>query len=132
MENDVPGAVQRFERAGDQVLATLTENLDENVVGDAVLVDEPAAKIEFDLRSRRETDLDFLEADFNEQLEIFEFLLDAHRLGERLIAVAEIDAAPNRSASERSIRPLSIGQMDRREWAEFGNGSGLHDAKYSG
>jgi hypothetical protein len=46
-------------------------------------------------------DLDFLEADFHEQLEILEFLLDAHGLGEGLVAVAEIDAAPERRAGSR-------------------------------
>src|SRR5699024_9311920 len=44
----------------------------------------------------READLDLLEADFDEQLEKLQLLLQAHRDDERLVAIAQIDAAPYR------------------------------------
>jgi hypothetical protein len=123
MEDDVLRAAQGFERAGDQVLAALAEDLDGDVVGDAVFLDQAAAEIEFDLRCGREADLDFLEADADQQVEILEFFLDAHGLGEGLIAVAEVDAAPSRGAVERAVGPLAVGQIDGRERTVFANGS---------
>ena len=98
-------------------------------MGDAVFLDETATEIEFDLGSRRETDLDFLEANFHEQLEVFEFLVDAHGLGEGLVAVAEIDAAPDWGAVESAVGPLAVGQVDGRERAIFTDGRGLHGTK---
>ena len=76
----------------------LPENRDKEILSkvNKTPLDEAAAEIEFDLRGRGETDLDFFETDFHEQIEILEFLIDAHGLGEGLIAVAEIDAAPDR------------------------------------
>ena len=88
-----------------------------------------AAKIEFDLRSGRETDLDFLEADLDEQFEVLEFFLDAHGLGEGLVAIAQIHAAPNRRAAEDAARPLAVEQVDLRERPVFRDGRWLHEAE---
>ena len=109
MKDDVFRAHHRFARTRDQLLAALAEDLDGDIVGDAVLVYEATDEVELDLRSGRETNLDFLESDLHEHLEIFEFLLDAHGLGERLIAVAEIDAAPHGCLGLRAAGPLAIG-----------------------
>ena len=129
MENDVFRAAQGFEGTGDQVLAALAEDLDGDIVGDAVFLDQAAAEIEFDLRGGREADLDFLEADADQQVEVFEFFLDAHGLGEGLVAVPEIDAAPDRGAGERAVGPLAIGQMNGRKRAVFADGSRLHERR---
>jgi len=104
----------------------LAEDLEGDVGGNAVFLNEAATEIEFDLGGGRETDFDFLEADFHEQFEILEFLLDAHGLGEGLVAVAEIDAAPDRGLGERAVGPLAVGQGDGRERAVFRDGRGLH------
>ena len=126
VEDGVFRAREGGEAAHDQVFAALAQDLDGDAVGDAVLGDEAAAEIEFDLRSGREADLDFLEADFDEQSEVFEFFLDAHGLGEGLVAVAEVDAAPQRGAVEGAVGPLAVGQSDGRERAVFADGSRLH------
>ena len=119
-------AAQGSDAADDELFAALAEDLNRDVIRDAVFLDETATEIEFDLGSRRETDLDFLEANFHEQLEVFEFLVDAHGLGEGLVAVAEIDAAPDRGAVESAVGPLAVGQVDGRERAVFTDGRGLH------
>ena len=89
--------------------------------------DQPAAEIKLDLRGAGKTDLDFLEAGLHQQLEIFELLLDAHRLGERLVAVAQIDAAPDGRALERATGPLAVGEVDGRKRTVFRDGRRLHD-----
>jgi hypothetical protein len=47
------------------------------------------------IRGGGKADLDFLEAALHQRVEILELLLDVHRHGERLVAVAQIDAAPD-------------------------------------
>ena len=132
MEDGVLRAAHGRDAARDELLAALAEDLDGDVAGDAVFLDEAAAEIEFDLRGRREADLDFLEADLHEHLEILEFLLDAHRLGEGLVAVAEVDAAPDGRARKGAAGPLAVGQGDGREGAVFRDRRSLHDEQTNG
>ena len=96
--NGSPRALQRFKSAPDQLFPALHEYLNRNIIGNQVLVDQAAAKIELHLRSGRKTDFDFLEADANQQSEHFQLFLDAHRNRQRLIAVAQIYAAPDRKS----------------------------------
>src|SRR6185503_20127688 len=56
-----------------------------------------------------------------ERLKKFEFLTDVHGHSEGLVAVTEIDAAPARRLREDTVRPATVGQMDRRERAVFRN-----------
>ena len=129
MEDGVLRAAHRLDAARDQLLAALAENLDRDIIGDAFLLDEAAAEIEFDLRRTGETDLDFLETDADEHVEILEFFLDAHGLGEGLVAVAEIDAAPDGRVGEGAVGPLALRQIHRRKGPVFRDRSGLHDRK---
>ncbi len=122
MEDDVLRAAQGLERAHDQVLAALAQDLERDALGDAVFLDQTAAEIELDLRGRREADLDFLEADADQQREILELLLDAHGLGEGLVAIAQIDRAPVRRAGVDAVGPLAVGQGDGREGRVFAGG----------
>jgi len=127
MEDDVFGAGDGFAGTVDQLFAALAEELDGDVVGDAFFVDETADEIELGLGSGRKTDFDFLEADFHQQIEVLEFLLDAHGLGEGLIAVAQVDATPDGRTGERAVGPLAVGQIHRRERPVFGDRSRLHE-----
>ncbi len=68
---------------------------------------------EFRVRRGRKADFDFLETDFHERLEQFQFLRNVHRHGERLIAIAQIHAAPSWRVRERARRPLAVGQLWR-------------------
>ena len=108
MEDDVLGAAHRLEGAGDQVLAALAQDLDRDVVRNAILVNEAPGEVELDLRGRREADLDLLEANFDEHLEVLELLFDAHRLGEGLVAIPQIDAAPGRCAIDALGGPFAV------------------------
>ena len=59
-------------------------------------LDQQPHEVEVGLRSRRETDLDLLEADPHQHLEHAQLALGVHRLDQRLVAVAQVDAAPDR------------------------------------
>ena len=112
-------AAQRLERPLDELAACLRQHLHGDVVGDQVLVDEPAREVVFRLRRRRKTDLDLLEAELDEQREHLELLRDRHRLDERLVAVAQIDA----STSPARARSCDSATADRR--ARSGDRAGI-------
>ena len=108
-------AAQRLERAVDEVLAGLREHLDRDVVGDLILLDDLAHEVEVGLRGRRKADLDLLESHAHEQLEHPVLAIGPHRLDQRLVAVTQIDAAPQRRALDRAAGPAPRDQRDRRE-----------------
>ena len=88
-------------------------------VGHEILLDELADKGEIGLRRGRKADLDLLEAELDQQVEHAALAVGPHRLDQRLVAVAQIDAAPDRGAVDDPRRPAPVGQIDRGEWAVF-------------
>ena len=60
-----------------------------------------------------------LKPHFHERLEQLEFLRDVHRHGERLVAIAQIHAAPARRVREDAVGPLPVRQVHRRERTVF-------------
>ena len=121
MHDRALGALDRLERALDQLVARLGQHLDRHVGGDRLVVDQLAHEIEIGLRRGGETDFDFLEAQAHQQIEHAALALGPHRLDQRLVAVAQIDRAPHRRLVERAGRPLAVRQIDRRELAIFGD-----------
>ena len=100
MDDDLLRALYGLERALDQLRAALGQHLDRDVVGNGAVLDDRANEIEVGLRSGGKGDLDLLEAHADEQAEHAVLAIDAHRLDQRLVAVAEVDRAP-RSAPFR-------------------------------
>jgi hypothetical protein len=97
----------------------LHEHLDRDVVGDPVFVDQAAEEVKLRVCGRREADLDLFEADADQQVEKLEFLVDRHRLWQRLVAIAQVDRAPNRCVGQRLVWPRAVGQGHRREGPVF-------------
>ena len=97
VEDGAPATRDALVGAPDQGLPRLGEHLDGHVLGNAILLDELAHEVEVRLRGRREADLDFLEAHVGEGLEHVQLAPSVHRIDERLIAVAKVDAAPDRA-----------------------------------
>ena len=114
------GAAQRLEGARDQLAARLRQHLDRHTVGHQVLLDQHADEIELGLRCRWKSDLDLLEADAHEHLEHSQLARAVHRLDQRLVAVAQIDAAPQRRARQLRVGPAAIAQGNRCEGTVFG------------
>ena len=90
------------------------------------LLDEQPHEIEVGLRGRRKTDLDLLEAHPHQDFEEAPLAMDVHRVDERLVAVAQVDAAPCRCLRDRVPRPASIGQVDWRKGPVFSDWHSLH------
>ena len=97
----------------DQFLAALHQHLDRHVVGDQVLLDQLADEVEVGLAGRGEADLDLLEAHLHQGLEHAHLALGVHRVDQRLVAVAQVDAAPQGCLVDRLVRPGAVGEVDR-------------------
>ncbi len=119
MDDRLLRADERLDRALDQILARLHEHLQPHVIRRVAFLDEQTVEGEFRVRRGRKTDFDFLETGLHERLEQFQFLRDVHRHGERLVAVAQIHAAPARRVGEDAVGPLPFRQMNRRERTIF-------------
>ena len=106
------GAADRLEGALDEVLARLGQHLDDDVIGDHVLLDEHAHEVEVGLRRRGEADLDLLEAHGDEELEHPLLARGRHRVDEGLVAVAQVDGAPAGRLGDDGRGPGAVGQVD--------------------
>ena len=78
------------------------------------MFDAPAREVEIGLRRRRKTDLDFLEAHVEQQVEHPRLALVAHRVDQRLVAVAQVDRAPDRRLVDAFGGPGAVGETDQR------------------
>ena len=97
----------------DQLRAGLGEHLDRHVVRDHVLLDDLADEVEVGLARGGEADLDLLVAHPDEQVEHAPLAGRAHRVDQRLVAVAQVDGAPQRRLGDPLVRPGAVGQRYR-------------------
>src|SRR6185436_7755775 len=115
MHDGALGAAQGFERSADQRFTRLRQNLHRDVIGNQFFIDHLAHEIEIGLRSRRTTHLNLLEAGFQQQHEHTPLAFRVHGLDQCLVAVAQVDAAPDRRTGDDAVRPRPVGQRDRGE-----------------
>ena len=123
----VVDADQGVDRALDQVLARLGQHRDRDVLGDPVLLDQLADEGEVGLARGREADLDLLVAHLDEQLEHPQLAGRAHRVDQRLVAVAQVGREPARRLLDprRSARCGRAGRSARTpDSAAYGIGLG--------
>ena len=102
MHNGVLGTLDTFKRTLDQIFAALHEDLDGHIIRDKFFVDEVAAEIKISLAGRWKSDLNFLETDLEQRIPHAHLALVAHGLNERLIAIAQVNTAPN--GGSRNLR----------------------------
>ena len=76
------------------MFAGLDKYLYSHVVWDEIALYQHAKYLVLGLGSRWKADLYLLKSDFGKSFEVFELFLQVHRIDERLIAVAQVDAAP--------------------------------------
>ena len=126
VQDRAPDALQALEGAADQVLAGLRQHLYRHVVRNALLLDQLTDKVEVGLRGRRKTDLDLLEAEFDQCVEHAPLASGIHRFDECLVAVAQVDTAPGGRAGDGPRRPLTVGQLDGREGTVLGGRIAQH------
>ena len=118
-------ALDALVRALDQFLAALRQHLDRDVVGNQVVLDQLAHEVEVRLARRREPDLDLLEAHLHEGLEHVLLASGIHRVDQRLVAVAQVDRAPQRRLVEDPVRPGAVVEDERDLREVLGEGHRL-------
>ena len=122
MHDHPPRAGHGLKGAADQVLARLGQHLDGDVLRDQFVVDQFAHEVKVGLRGAGETDLDFFEPNLADAAEHAQLALQVHGLKQRLVAVAQIGAHPDRRRGDGAAGPLAVGQIDGRESAVLGGG----------
>src|SRR5208282_3533238 len=127
VDDDLLRALHGLERALDQLRAALGQHLDRNVVRNGAVLDNRADEVELGLRGGGKGDFDLLEAHAGEQAEHAVLAIDAHRLDQRLVAVAQVDRAPDRRLFDDPRGPLAIRQENGRIGAVLLNWHLSHD-----
>ena len=112
VHDDVLRALAGLEGAADEVLARLDQDLDGDVVRDEIPVDDLAHEVEVRLRGRREAHLNFLVSHLDQELEHAQLALRAHRVDQRLVAVAQVHRAPLRRMGRLLVGPRAIREGD--------------------
>lgn len=94
VDDSALGASQRLKGPVDDVLSGLSQHLHGHIVGDQILLDQGSQKLILGFRRGREADFNLFESDSDQVFEELQLLLQAHRNDQGLIAVAQVDAAP--------------------------------------
>ena len=109
----VLGTFTGLERALDQLGTRLRQHLDGDVGRDGAVLDDLANEIEVRLARGREADLDLLVAHTNQEIEHTTLARRAHRIDQRLVAVAQVNGTPLGCSVDDLVRPGAVGQRDR-------------------
>ena len=114
MNNRPPHAAQRLEGALDQMLARLRQHLHGHIRRNPPRFDQLPAKIKIRLRGGGKADLDLLEAQPDQQIEHPVLALRVHRINQRLIPIAQVHAAPERSLVDALAGPMAV--LSTKRW----------------
>lgn len=119
MDDRPPRTGHAGEGGLDQVAAGLCQALNDHIVGNGVVFNQSANKIEIGGPGCRKADLDLPETNPGEQIEKPPLLFAVHRIDQRLVAVAKVSRQPARCGGYGPGRPLAVGQVDLRKWPIF-------------
>ena len=106
------GALQALVGLANQMLAGLGEHDDGDIVRNELTLDQHADEVVIGFGSRREADLDLLEAHRHEQIPETQLALGIHRVDESLVAVTQIDGAPTRRTLQSLARHVRSGKSN--------------------
>ena len=112
MHNDVLCAADGVKGLADQMFPGLHQYLNGHIVRDVSAFDEFPADFIFGFRSGGKTHLDLLESHIAQGLEKLQFLFHIHGIHQCLIAIPQVNAAPNGRLVNHAVRPLTVGQMN--------------------
>ena len=118
VDDSVFNALQGLKGLFDNMLPRLRQDLNGNVGRNKILLHQPPQKFVFGIRSRGKADFNLLKADRDQHLVELDLLLKAHGNDQRLIAVPQINAAPDRRMLRiLLLRPAQI--ANRRQIIAF-------------
>ena len=94
------------------MLTRLHQHLYGDIVGYVPAVNEFAEDFIFRFGSRRKTDFNFFNPNLAEGFEHLQLFIKVHRVDERLIAVPQVDTAPDGMLFDFFRRPLPAAELD--------------------
>ena len=97
------------------MLSRLSQHLHCHIVGDEIIIDKLSQELVLCLRSCRESHFNFLEAQLHQIFEEFNLFLKAHRYYQCLVAVPQVNAAPDRSLFDMIFCHPAVAGFFRRE-----------------
>ena len=112
VDDRLAGTPDRLVGALDQLGPALGQDLDGDVVGDQVVDDQLAHEVEVGLAGAREADLDLLEPHLHQGLEHASLAGRVHRVDQGLVAVTQVDRAPQRGLLDALVRPAAIVEVE--------------------
>ena len=113
---------EAFVRAFNQFCAALNQHLNGDIVGDEVFFNNLANEIKVRLAGCGESDFDFFEAHVDQSFEHAHFALRVHWVDQGLVAVAQVNTAPQRRLCDGGVWPGAISKDDRDERRVLGEG----------
>ena len=100
MQDGVFRPFKRIKSGIHQMFPRLGQDLNADIIRDMPALNQLTAEIEIGVRGRRETNLDFLETHFHQQLEHRHLAGAVHRFDKRLVAIAQVNTAPDRGCGD--------------------------------
>jgi len=126
------GAFETLNGAFDQAFPCLNQCLNGNVTRNVVFLDELSGKSEFGVRCGGETHFDLFEPGGDQKLPEFEFFRDIHGDGKGLIAIPQINAAPDGRMRYLLVGPAAVGKGYSLKRPVLGDGWLLHHNNQNG
>jgi hypothetical protein len=140
MNDSIFRSLQSLKRPLDQISSSRGQDLNPNIIGNFIVLDQVLNKVEIRLRGSGIGDLDLLEPEGDEVTEETEFLGIGHgweasgfvRLGhdhierseltisKTLVSISQVSRKPDRSLLLNSGGPLSLREWERLVWPVFG------------
>jgi len=103
---------QRLECPLNQVLTTLDQHLNFNIVGDHALFNDESLKIEVGLGRGRESDFNLFETNIDQGPEQRELAFGIHRVDQGLVAVPQVDTGPSGGTGLLAVGPGAVFQYE--------------------
>ena len=100
----------------DEFRPALYEHLNPHIFGNEIFGDQLSHEVKIGLACRGEPDFDLSETHLHQFSEHRQFAHRVHRINQGLIAITEVNRAPDRSLIDGLIRPGAVGKDDRYEW----------------
>ena len=113
MYDHVFSAFNCFKSFLDQFRTRLHQYLNRHIVRNMMPFDQSAQDLIFGFRGRRKTNFDFFKANIHQSLEHQQLFLQLHRRHQGLIAVTQVNTAPDWRLRDSFIGPLAIRPLKR-------------------
>ena len=120
MNDGVFRALQTFVRALNQFCTALNQHLNNDIIRNQVFLNDLTNEIKVRLARCGKPDFNLFEAHVDKSLEHAHFALRVHWVDQGLVAVAQVNTAPQRCLGDGGVWPSAISEDNRNEGRVLG------------